>query len=364
MYNIRLGYGCGIKATLLCNGVQLANLRKARYIGAVLVLPDGATMNCADVAFDEVTQAVYVRLLPDRELINEGAYGIVFNAAIGANEMFSSGVVNVVEVSADAELGYQEITFDVSVNIVNFPQNVAYTGASPKISDHQTWLVYDDEIDAYVDTGVDVGYSNLTNRYDQKFAEIVTPAIQATDAANDAATSANNAATTANNSASGANTAAANANEKATAANTAASNANSAAGNANEKATAATTAANNANSAATAANTAAANANTAVANLDETLAIIADSECDLNERVNAIARTLVGLMNGDIIAPKIIVESLIAYLETNIVTVRNYVPDTAPARAGLFWIVCGEGVNTPAKYFSKGDASVSDWVSF
>ena len=87
MYNIRLGYGCGIKATLLTNGEHLANLRKARYIGAVLVKPDGATLACDDVAFDEVTQAVYVRLLPDRELIDEGEYGIVINAAIGANEI-------------------------------------------------------------------------------------------------------------------------------------------------------------------------------------------------------------------------------------------------------------------------------------
>lgn len=336
MYKIRLGYGCGIKATLLTNGDHLANLRKARYIGAVLVKPNGVTLECADVAFDEVTQAVYVRLLPDRELTDEGTYGIVINAAIGANEMYSTAVVNVIEVAADAEVGYSEITIDLSVNIVNFPRNVAYTGASPKISEHQTWLVYDDAIDAYVDTGVDVGYSNLTNRYDQKFAEFITPCIQATDAAN---------------------TAAANANEKATAAANAASAAN-------DKASVANTAAERANTAATAANNAATAATTAVGNLNGILDIIANSECTLAERVDAIARTLIGLMNGEIIAPKMIVESLVAYLDSNIVTVRNYVPNIAPARAGLFWIVCGEGVVTPSKYFSKGDASVSDWVSF
>ena len=336
MYKIRLGYGCGIKATLLTNGDHLANLRKARYIGAVLVKPNGVTLECADVAFDEVTQAVYVRLLPDRELTDEGTYGIVINAAIGANEMYSTAVVNVIEVAADAEVGYSEITIDLSVNIVNFPRNVAYTGASPKISEHQTWLVYDDAIDAYVDTGVDVGYSNLTNRYDQKFAEFITPCIQATDAAN---------------------TAAANANEKATAAANAASAAN-------DKASVANTAAERANTAATAANNAATAATTAVGNLNGILDSIANSECTLAERVDAIARTLIGLMNGEIIAPKMIVESLVAYLDSNIVTVRNYVPNIAPARAGLFWIVCGEGVVTPSKYFSKGDASVSDWVSF
>lgn len=350
MYKIRPGYGCGIKATLLTNGEHLANLRKARYIGAVLVKPNGVTLECADVSFDEVTQAVYVRLLPDRELTDEGTYGIVINAAIGANEMYSTAVVNVIEVAADAEVGYSEITIDLSVNIVNFPRNVAYTGASPKISEHQTWLVYDDAIDAYVDTGVDVGYSNLVNRYDQKFAEFVTPCIQATDAANTAAANANEKATAAANAASAAN-------DKASVANTAAERANTAASAANNAATAATTAAGNANDKAAA-------ATTAVGNLNGVLDIIANSECTLAERVDAIARTLIGLMNGEIIAPKMIVESLVAYLDSNIVTVRNYVPNVAPARAGLFWIVCGEGVVTPAKYFSKGDASVSDWVSF
>ena len=364
MYKIRLGYGCGIKATLLTNGDHHANLRKARYIGAVLVKPNGVTLECADVAFDEVTQAVYVRLLPDRELTDEGTYGIVINAAIGANEMYSTAVVNVIEVAADAEVGYSEITIDLSVNIVNFPRNVAYTGASPKISEHQTWLVYDDAIDAYVDTGVDVGYSNLVNRYDQKFAEFVTPCIQATDAANTAAANANEKATAAANAASAAN-------DKASVANTAAERANTAASAANNAATAATTAAANADdkagvatTAATNANNAAAAATTAVGNLNGVLDIIANSECTLAERVEAIAQTLIGLMNGEIIAPKMIVESLVAYLDSNIVTVRNYVPNIAPARAGLFWIVCGEGVVTPAKYFSKGDASVSDWVSF
>lgn len=364
MYNIRLGYGCGIKATLLTNGEHPANLRKARYIGAVLVKPNGATLKCDDVAFDEVTQAVYVRLLPDRELIDEGEYGIVINAAIGANEMYSTGVVNVIEVDADAEVGYSEITIDLSVNIVNFPRNVAYTGASPKISDGNTWLVYDDELDAYVDTGVDVGYQNLINRYDQKFAEFVTPCIQATDAANTAAASANAAAGTANTAASDANAAASNANSKATAANNAATAATNAAATATEKAGVANTAAASANSAATAANNAASAATTAVGNLDGVLEIVANTECTLEQRVEAIARTLIGLMNGEIIAPKMVVESLVAYLDTNVVTVRNYVPNIAPARAGLFWIMCGEGVDTPAKYFSKGDASVSDWVSF
>lgn len=364
MYKIRLGYGCGIKATLLSNGSQLANLRKARYIGAVLVLPDGQTMECADVSFDEVTQAVYVRLLPERELTNEGTYGIVFNAAIGKNEMYSSGVVNILEVSKDAELGYSEITISVSTNVVNFPRNVAYTGASPKISDHGTWLVYDDDIDAYRDTGVDVGYTNLITRYDQKFAEFVTPAIQATDAANQAAKAANDAAANAGISAGKADAATQAANTAAGNATSAATQATDAATNANNKATEAQTAAGNANNAATAANNAAQVANDAVSGLDDVLALLADSDCDISARVDAVAKTLIDLMTGKIIAPKMIVSSLVAYIETNIVTVSNHTPDIPPRRAGLFWIVCGEGVETPSKYFSKGDSNVSDWVSF
>lgn len=364
MYNIRLGYGCGIKATLLTNGEHLANLRKARYIGAVLVKPDGATLACDDVAFDEVTQAVYVRLLPDRELIDEGEYGIVINAAIGANEMYSTGVVNVIEVNADAEVGYSEITIDLSVNIVNFPRNVAYTGASPKISNNNTWLVYDDELDAYVDTGVDVGYNNLITRYDQKFAEFVTPAIQATDAATQAAKAANDAAAKAGTSTGNADAATQAANTAAGNATAAATQAQQAATNAGNKATEAQTAADNANNAATAANNAAQAANDAVSGLDDVLALLADSDCDISARVDAVAKTLIDLMTGKIIAPKMIVASLVAYIETNIVTVSNHTPDIPPRRAGLFWIVCGEGVETPSKYFSKGDSNVSDWVSF
>ena len=54
---------------------------------------------------------------------------------------------------------------------------------APKISDKNTWLVYDDDLNAYVDTGIEVGYANLLSRYDGKFAEIVVPCTEATNAA-------------------------------------------------------------------------------------------------------------------------------------------------------------------------------------
>ena len=68
MYDIKLGQGCGIKATMLTPAGGVCDLRRARYIAASLVLPSGATMNCEDIAFNEVTNGVYVRLLGTREL--------------------------------------------------------------------------------------------------------------------------------------------------------------------------------------------------------------------------------------------------------------------------------------------------------
>ena len=45
MYDIKLGQGCGIKATMLTPAGGVCDLRRARYIAASLVLPAGATMN-------------------------------------------------------------------------------------------------------------------------------------------------------------------------------------------------------------------------------------------------------------------------------------------------------------------------------
>ena len=79
MYDIKLGQGCGIKATMLTPAGGVCDLRRARYIAASLVLPSGATMNCEDIAFNEVTNGVYVRLLGTRELTTTGQYGIDFD---------------------------------------------------------------------------------------------------------------------------------------------------------------------------------------------------------------------------------------------------------------------------------------------
>ena len=44
MYDIKLGQGCGIKATMLTPAGGVCDLRRARYIAASLVLVSGATM--------------------------------------------------------------------------------------------------------------------------------------------------------------------------------------------------------------------------------------------------------------------------------------------------------------------------------
>jgi hypothetical protein len=207
MYDIKLGQGCGIKATMLTPAGGVCDLRRARYIAASLVLPSGATMNCEDIAFNEVTNGVYVRLLGTRELTTTGQYGIVFNVKLEDKTMYSTPVVWFAEVKEDAPTGYHELTLSLSLTVVNFPDNVSYTGASPKISDKNTWLVYDDDLNAYVDTGIEVGYANLLSRYDGKFAEIVVPCTEATNAAAAATVAANNAAAAANSAAGSASAA-------------------------------------------------------------------------------------------------------------------------------------------------------------
>lgn len=157
MYNIKKGQGCGIKATLLTPSGSLCDLRRARYIAATVVLPTGRTMNCEDLSFNEVTNAVYVRLLGSRELTTVGQYGIIFNVKLDDRTVYATPVVTFAEIVEEAETGFQELTLSMSIMVVDFPANVSYTGASPKISDSNTWLVYDDKLNAYVDTGIMVG---------------------------------------------------------------------------------------------------------------------------------------------------------------------------------------------------------------
>ena len=321
MYDIKLGQGCGIKATMLTPAGGVCDLRRARYIAASLVLPSGATMNCEDIAFNEVTNGVYVRLLGTRELTTTGQYGIVFNVKLEDKTMYSTPVVWFAEVKENAPTGYHELTLSLSLTVVNFPDNVSYTGASPKIGDKNTWLVYDDNLNAYVDTGIEVGYANLLSRYDGKFAEIVVPCTEATNAAAAATVAANNAAAAAN----------------------------SAAGSASTETTA--------NEAATAANNAAESAQRVVDTYDDVINTLAHSDCTLDERVEALEKALIAVLSGAVVIPKLQIKELNVWGNNSLALVGDSAPTKAPDRAGQFYI----DKTARALYFSTGNAAVSDW---
>lgn len=336
MYDIKLGQGCGIKATMLTPAGGVCDLRRARYIAASLVLVSGATMNCEDVTFNEVTNAVYVRLLGTRELTATGRYGIIFNVKLEDKTMYSTPVVWFAEVKENAPTGYHELTLSLSLTVVNFPDNVSYTGASPKIGDKNTWLVYDDNLNAYVDTGIEVGYANLLSRYDGKFAEIVVPCTEATNAAAAATVAANNAAA---------------------AANAAAGKANAATTVANNAATAANTATGKANEAATAANNAAESAQRVVDTYDDVINTLAHSDCTLDERVEALEKALIAVLSGAVVIPKLQIKELNVWGNNSLAPVGDGAPTKAPDRAGQFYI----DKTARALYFSTGNAAVSDW---
>lgn len=336
MYDIKLGQGCGIKATMLTPAGGVCDLRRARYIAASLVLVSGATMNCEDVTFNEVTNAVYVRLLGTRELTATGRYGIIFNVKLEDKTMYSTPVVWFAEVKENAPTGYHELTLSLSLTVVNFPDNVSYTGASPKIGDKNTWLVYDDNLNAYVDTGIEVGYANLLSRYDGKFAEIVVPCTEATNAAAAATVAANNAA-------AAANAAAGKANAATTAANNAATAANTATGKANEVATAA--------------NNAAESAQRVVDTYDDVINTLAHSDCTLDERVEALEKALIAVLSGAGVIPKLQIKELNVWGNNSLAPVGDGAPTKAPDRAGQFYI----DKTARALYFSTGNAAVSDW---
>lgn len=350
MYDIKLGQGYGIKATMLTPTGGVCDLRRARYIAASLVLPSGATMNCQDVSFNEVTNAVYVRLLGTRELTGTGRYGIVFNIKLEDKTMYSTPVVWFAEVKQDAPTGYHELTLSLSLTVVNFPDNVSYTGASPKISDKNTWLIYDDNLNAYVDTGMEVGYANLLSRYDGKFAEIVVPCTEATKAAAAAAVAANNAAAAANTETGKATAAAA-------AGNTAAGKANAATTAANNAAAAANTATGKANAAATAANNGANAARGVVETYDDVINALAHSDCTLDQRIEALEKALIAVLSGKVQIPELQVKRLYVWGDNNIAPVGEGAPTKVPDKAGQFYI----DKTTRTLYYSTGNATISNW---
>ena len=343
MYYVKTGYGCGLKVSLVKPGGAAVDLRRVRYVGAVLHRPGGQTMTVSDLNFDVLTNNVFVRLLPSRELTAEGDYSIVFNVKLADNTMYSTTLTAIVNVDDNNEPGFNEATIALALTVVDFPSNVDVTGCSPKVGPNNTWLVYDDSLGAYVDTGVDVGYSELTSRYDAKFAEFVTPAVEATQAANDAAALANAKAGAANDAATLANT-------KAGLANDAAALANEKAGLANQKA-------GLANDAAAAANAAAEAAGAVAANLPAELAVLSHSDATVDKKVDTLAALVIGIISGKVLVEKLNVRNLGVWGSNNLVVVGSGAPSSKPDRAGQFYIDTANN----AVYKSTGNSAVSDW---
>lgn len=154
----------------------VCDLRDALFVNAVLVLPNGSTMYAKDISADNVTNAIYVRLLADRELTTEGNYSILFNVKLVDGVMYSTVAVNFANVTTNADAEYKEIVLSSNLEVTDNPHNVQRTGASPKVSSRQTWLVYNDEAKAYEDTGI-AAEVNLDDYYtkeetDAKVAEL------------------------------------------------------------------------------------------------------------------------------------------------------------------------------------------------
>lgn len=366
MYYVKKGYGCGLKISLIQPSGTAVDLRKVRYIAGVLRLPSGQTMTLSDINFDELTNNVFIRLLATRELTTEGNYGLVVNVKLSDNTMYSTQLAEIINVNADNPGGYVEQAIALALTVVNFPGNVDITGCSPKISDKNTWMVYDDTLNAYVDTGVSVGYAELTARYDQKVAEIeavVTEAKQTADEDHTTATADHNIAVADHEKAVTDHTTATADHEKAVtdhntavADHTTATNDHTTAtadhGKATEATTAATTAATNATNAAT-------SATNAVANMDTVFGVLAHADVTLEEKIATLAELVVGIITGKVLVESLNVRNLGVWGDNNLVIVSDHAPDKKPDRAGQFWI---DIVNN-AVWKSTGNGAVSDWKS-
>lgn len=322
MYYVKKGYGCGLKVSLVQPSGAAVDLRKVRYIGAVLQLPGGQTMTVADINFDELTNNVFVRLLPSRELTAEGNYAIVFNVKVADNTMYSTSLVPIVNVDNDNPAGYNELTVAMALTVVNFPSNVDVTGCSPKISENNTWLVYDDELNAYVDTGVSVGYADLTQRYDGIVAEMQSVATQDHErAVEDHGTASDDHTLAASDH-----------------------------GTAVDDHTAAGLATQAANDAAEAAR------QTAVINT-EILEVLSHADTTLEKKVETLAALVVGIISGKILVESLNVRNLGVWGANNLIVVGSAAPSAKPDRAGQIYV----DTTNNAVYKSTGNSAVSDW---
>ena len=187
MIEIKQGTSLGVRIVLKRPSGTDADLRRARELSVWLQLPSGETMQALDSSIDREMNTVYARLLPDRELKVTGEYGLFVNVKMVSNRVLATHVLRIVKVVEGSETKYMELPLSLDANLIDVPYNVITTGASPKIGPNNTWLVYNDEIKAYEDTGVSV--------------ESAKEASEAAAAANEAAVRADQAANSANTAA-------------------------------------------------------------------------------------------------------------------------------------------------------------------
>ena len=156
MIEIKQGTSLGVRIVLKRPSGTDADLRRARELSVWLQLPSGETMQALDSSIDREMNTVYARLLPDRELKVTGEYGLFVNVKMVSNRVLATHVLKIVKVVEGSETKYMELPLSLDANLIDVPYNVITTGASPKIGPNNTWLVYNDEIKAYEDTGVSV----------------------------------------------------------------------------------------------------------------------------------------------------------------------------------------------------------------
>ena len=144
-------------------------------------------MQALDSSIDREMNTVYARLLPDRELKVTGEYGLFVNVKMVSNRVLATHVLKIVKVVEGSETKYMELPLSLDANLIDVPYNVITTGASPKIGPNNTWLVYNDEIKAYEDTGVSVESAKEANEAAAAANEAAVRADQAANSANTAA---------------------------------------------------------------------------------------------------------------------------------------------------------------------------------
>lgn len=156
MLQIKQGNGAGFKINLLYPSGKTVILKGCRYLTITLQLPDGAVQSCRRVGIDEVTNAVYLQL-DKTELSTTGKYAVVITVQADDKTVVATPLFEILEVTSSAAPGYKEAVLSLSVKTVQNPAGIVTTGASPQI-DTATgcWLVYNDTIKSYINSGVPV----------------------------------------------------------------------------------------------------------------------------------------------------------------------------------------------------------------